>query len=46
MICEGLERLALDGFRFSRVAQVEKALVLTNVTHVELRDSDISQAEQ
>jgi len=46
MICEGVDRLALDGFRFSRVAQVEKALVLTNVTHVELRDSDISQAEQ
>jgi len=41
MLCDGVQQLSLDGFRFSPVAGVDPVVVvLTNVAHVQARDSD------
>ncbi|NQT82843.1 right-handed parallel beta-helix repeat-containing protein [bacterium] len=41
LICDGVERLKLDSFKFSRPAGALEALVLNDVAHVQLRDTDI-----
>ncbi len=42
LACDGVERLSLDGFKFSRVADAPDALELNDVSDVQLRDSDVS----
>ncbi len=46
MMADGVERLTLDGFRFTKVVQVEKALVCTNVTRLDLLDTEIPKVEK
>lgn len=41
MICEGVERLALDSFKFQRAAGVPDPLVLSDVANVLLCDTDL-----
>lgn len=45
MICNGVERLNLGSFRFSRPASAAELLVLKNVGQVRLQDGDISILE-
>lgn len=42
LICHGVDRLKFDGFKFSRAAGAPYSLVLDDVAHVQLRDTDIS----
>jgi polygalacturonase len=42
MICEDVNDLALDTFRFSRMAGVPSPAVLTDVRHVRLENTDLS----
>lgn len=44
MLCDGVKRLSLDGFRFTRVPGVEPLVILTNVAQVEARESDFVPA--
>jgi hypothetical protein len=41
LIAQGVECLTLDGFKFPRLPGAAEPLVLTNVAHVQLRDTDI-----
>ena len=42
LTCDGVERLRLDSFKFSRAAGAADALVLNDVQHVQLRDTEIA----
>lgn len=46
MLCDSVQRLSLDGFRFTRVPGAEPLVVLTNVAQVEARDSDFVPAHR
>ncbi|MBI5387402.1 MAG: glycoside hydrolase [Verrucomicrobia bacterium] len=43
MICDGVERLTADGFRFTKVADMDHSVVLTKVAHINVRDSDFAK---
>ncbi len=44
MLCEGIERLTLDDFRYPRFLSAAGALVLDDVHQVDLRDGDVPAA--
>jgi len=45
LICEGVDRLTLEDFKFPRTAEVPEALVLNGVAHVQLRGVDFPTVE-
>jgi hypothetical protein len=44
LMCEAVKQLKLEGFKFSRAAGAPDPLVLNDVEHVQLRDTDIPTA--
>ena len=45
LICEGVDHLTLEDFKFTHSAQAPKALVLNDVRHVQLRGAEFPMAE-
>lgn len=41
LLCDGVEQLTLDGFKFSGAAAAATPVVLSDVAHVQLRDTDL-----